>query len=213
MSRLVIMLDGQVVREVAVSQPRTTVGRRVLNDIVLDHRSVSGQHAVLLQTPAGWTIEDLRSTNGTYVNGVAVERGMLASGDVIEIGRFRLRWIDVSAGGPDLPGREGPLASPAAAPPAGGTGPAQPARIRVLNGAAVGREVLLARERTTFGKPGVLVIAIARHGERHLLTQIEGRASATVRGLPVPEGGAWLEQGDVLDLLGTRLQYFEAGGA
>jgi hypothetical protein len=207
MTRLVIMLDGQVVREVAASPPRMTIGRRALNDIVLDHRSVSGEHAVLRQAPEGWLIEDLRSTNGTYVNGVAVERGALALGDVIEIGRFRLRWIDVPGAGAGAWARPEPAA--ALVGPVAGT---EPARVRLLNGAAAGREVLLARERTTFGKPGVLVIAIARHGERHLLTQVEGRASVTVRGLPVPEGGAWLEHGDVLDLLGTRLQFVEVGG-
>ena len=207
MTRLVIMLDGQVVREVAASPPRMTIGRRPLNDIVLDHRSVSGEHAVLRQAPEGWLIEDLRSTNGTYVNGVAVERGALALGDVIEIGRFRLRWIDGPGGGAGASARPEPAAAPGSEEAAAAAGPA---RVRVLNGAAAGREVLLARERTTFGKPGVLVIAIARNGERHLLTQIEGRATVTVRGLPVPEGGAWLEHGDVLDLLGTRLQFVEA---
>lgn len=212
MTRLVIMLDGQVVSEAAVSPQRTTIGRRPLNDIVLDHRSVSAEHAVLRQTPEGWVIEDLRSTNGTYVNGVAVERGALSLGDMIEIGRFRLRWVDGTAGIAGAWGRAQP-AAPSGGPGAAVTAGVGPARVRVLNGAASGREVLLARERTTFGKPGVLVIAIARQGERHLLTQVEGRSQVTVQGRPVPEAGAWLEHGDVLDLLGTRLQFVEAGGA
>jgi hypothetical protein len=214
MTRLVIMLDGQVVREAAMSPPRVTLGRRALNDIVLDHRSVSGEHAVLRQTPEGWVIEDLRSTNGTYVNGVAVERGTLELGDMIEIGRFRLRWADGPAAGVGGLNRSEP-AAPFGGPvvsPAAGAEPV-PARVRVLNGAAAGREVLLARERTTFGKPGVLVIAIERRGERHLLTQVEGRAIVIVRGAPVPDGGAWLAHGDVLDLLGTRLEFVDAGMA
>lgn len=212
MTRLLIMLEGQVVREVAVWLPRITIGRRPLNDIVLDHRSVSREHAVLRQARAGWLIEDLRSTNGTYVNGVAVECGELELGDMIEIGRFRLRWVDGAAGGSGTSGRDespslpaGPVAASVQAVPG-------PARVRVLNGSAAGREVLLARERTTFGKPGVLVIAIARQGERHLLTQVEGRAGVSVRGLPIPEGGAWLEHGDVLHLLGTRLQFVQEPG-
>ena len=212
MMRLVISLDDKVLEEVVLSKPRTTIGRRAYNDIVIDHLGVSGEHAAIVQSPQGLRVEDLQSTNGTYVNDQAVEQQLLRPGDVIGVGRFRLLVADGEpAAGQDAPAdSSGPVTLPAA----GGAGPrpgtdeaAQAAVVRVLDGAAAGREVLLTKERTTFGKPGVLVVAIERQGEAHVLSQVEGEVRARINGTPLPEAGAPLHDGDLVDLMGTRLQF------
>ena len=79
--------------------------------------------------------------------------------------------------------------------------------MRVLDGAASGREVLLTKEHTTFGKPGVLVVAITRRGETHALSQVEGKVRARINGAPLPDAEAPLHDGDLIDLMGTRLQF------
>ncbi|MCW0038271.1 FHA domain-containing protein, partial [Acinetobacter baumannii] len=69
MPTLVISIDGAVIKEVQLTKERTTLGRRPYNDIVIDNLAVSGEHAVLSIVDGAVIIEDLRSTNGTYVNG------------------------------------------------------------------------------------------------------------------------------------------------
>lgn len=212
MTRLVLSLDGKILEEIFLATPRTTIGRRVHNDIVIDHLGVSGEHAALVQSPEGLHIEDLRSTNGTYVNDQTVERQLLNPGDVIGIGRFRL----LVAGGEPGSHLDGDTdhefaAAGRSAPGAdfhpGGEAVIGRPVVRVLDGPAAGREVLLTKERTTLGKPGVLVVAIDRHGDTHLLSQVEGRVRALVNGAPLPATGSPLQDGDLIDLLGTRLNF------
>jgi len=207
MTRLVLSLDGKVLEEIVLTKPRTTIGRRVHNDIVIDHLGVSGEHAALVQSREGLCLEDLRSTNGTYVNDQPVERRLLLPGDVIGISRFRLL---VAGGEPGARLRDGTGQEFAAAgeevDPAGEaiTGRAV---VRVLDGPAAGREVLLTKERTTLGKPGMLVVAIERRGDTHLLSQVEGGVRAMVNGTPLPTAGSPLQDGDLIDLMGTRLKF------
>ena len=188
-------LNGEVLDEFRIAKPRTTVGRRASNDIVIDHRGVSGEHAALVQSPQGLLVQDLQSTNGTYVNEQAIEQQLLRPGDVIGIGRYQLQVVGAS-----------PPAAGAGAP-AGAGSAMQHAVVRVLDGAACGREVLLTKDRTTFGKPGLLVVAIDRQDEGHVLNQIEGKALVRVNGVPLPPTGVRLHDGDLIDLTGTRLQF------
>jgi|SRR5690606_10160539 len=67
-----------------------TAGRHQDSDIFLDDISVSRRHAVFLRTPQGTTVRDLGSLNGTYVNRELVEERVLAQGDEVQIGKFRL---------------------------------------------------------------------------------------------------------------------------
>ena len=94
MPTLVISIDGAVIKEVPLSKERTTLGRRPYNDIVIDNLAVSGEHAVLTMAADGSvTIDDLRSTNGTYVNSQAVQRQVLTHGDLLDIGRYKIRFV------------------------------------------------------------------------------------------------------------------------
>lgn len=94
MPTLVISIDGAVIKEVQLTKERTTVGRRPYNDIVIENLAVSGEHAVLTITGGKVSIEDLRSTNGTYVNGRAIQKQYLLNGDLLDIGRYKIRFLD-----------------------------------------------------------------------------------------------------------------------
>jgi pSer/pThr/pTyr-binding forkhead associated (FHA) protein len=76
----------------ALTQPEQIVGRVADNDIVIDHKSVSRNHAKLVREGPRVRILDLKSANGILVNGEDVEDAVLRSGDVIELGRVRLRF-------------------------------------------------------------------------------------------------------------------------
>lgn len=87
-------MDGVVVKEAEIVKQRTMLGRRPYNDIVIDNLAVSGEHAALHMRDNVVEIEDLRSTNGTYVNGKCVARQQLCHGDAVEVGRYTMRFYN-----------------------------------------------------------------------------------------------------------------------
>ena len=214
MNKLVISVDGLIVREVTISKEKTTLGRRPYNDVVIDNLAVSGEHAIFHMLGSEVYVEDLKSTNGTYVNGAAIKRHRLANEEVIEVGKYKIKFLSESqssgpqeteedkdwAGFVTVPGSDLGLFS---AP----TPLQRQASIRVLNGAAAGREVQLTKERTTLGKPGVQVAAIDKRGRSFVLVHVEGEHKPTVNGAPVAADGLSLRSGDIIELAGTRMQF------
>src|SRR5213075_1689709 len=166
MGKLVVSLDGVVIKEVQITKDKTTLGRRPYNDIVIDNLAVSGEHAVLQMVGADVFIEDLNSTNGTYINGKAVKKQLLTHNDTGEIGKYKIKYL--LEDGTDYektmilkPGSVPPppayTSSPAGRPSTSGAFNPAPsgggsATIRVMNGAAAGREVALTKVVTTVGK-------------------------------------------------------------
>mgnify|MGYP000269904408 CR=1 FL=1 len=96
MPRMIVSIDGVVIKEVQLTKERTTLGRRPYNDIVIDNPAVSGEHAVLQMVGADVFIEDLNSTNGTYINGKAIKKQLLAHNDTVEIVDSRTREVVAS---------------------------------------------------------------------------------------------------------------------
>lgn len=94
MPRLVLSLDGQTLAEYNMTKERYTVGRLPDNDIRIDNAAVSGHHSLLINILNDSFLEDLNSTNGTYVNGKLIKKHALQHGDVITIGHHQLRYVD-----------------------------------------------------------------------------------------------------------------------
>jgi len=97
MARLILSLDGQVLAEYNMSKERYTVGRLPDNDIRIDNPTVSGHHSLVINILNDSFLEDLNSTNGTYVNGRLIKKHALQNGDVVTVGRHQLRFVDGSA--------------------------------------------------------------------------------------------------------------------
>ena len=93
MGKLVVSLDGVVIKEVQITKDKTTLGRRPYNDIVIDNLAVSGEHAVLQMVGNDVFIEDLNSTNGTYINGKAIKKQLLTHNDTVEIGKYKIKYL------------------------------------------------------------------------------------------------------------------------
>ena len=228
MGKLVVSLDGVVIKEVQITKDKTTLGRRPYNDIVIDNLAVSGEHAVLQMVGADVFIEDLNSTNGTYINGKAVKKQLLTHNDTVEIGKYKIKYlVDEGADYEKTmimkPGAT-PVAAPAApvsphgfsptrAPSNSGFGalgnPVTPASIKVLNGAAAGREVVLTKVVTTVGKPGVQVASITKRPGGYVFAHVEGAARPTVNGNPLSGDTLHLKNGDVIELAGTQMQFVQ----
>ena len=223
MGKLVVSLDGVVIKEVQITKDKTTLGRRPYNDIVIDNLAVSGEHAVLQMVGADVFIEDLNSTNGTYINGKAVKKQLLSHNDTVEIGKYKIKFIvddgtDYEKTMIMKPGTRPSLPSAGQSPGAsfgssgfGALGAATtPAAIRVLNGAAAGREVVLTKVVTTVGKPGVQVASITKRPGGYVLAHVEGASQPTVNGNPLVGETVHLKNGDVIELAGTQMQFVQA---
>jgi hypothetical protein len=222
MGKLVVSLDGVVIKEVQITKDKTTLGRRPYNDIVIDNLAVSGEHAVLQMVGADVFIEDLNSTNGTYINGKAIKKQLLSHNDTVEIGKYKIKYLveDGTDYEKTMIMKPGAAASAAAAysPTVGfgasgfgslgaGSGPAS---IKVLNGAAAGREVQLTKVVTTVGKPGVQVASSTKRPGGYVLAHVEGALRPTVNGNPVMGETVHLKNGDVVELAGTQMQFVQS---
>ncbi|WP_284207443.1 FHA domain-containing protein, partial [Chitiniphilus shinanonensis] len=102
MARVLLCLDGNVIKEVRLVRDRTTVGRRPSNDIQIENLAVSGEHAMFNRVGRDVFIEDLGSTNGTLVNGKPVQRQLLNDGDEIVVGKYQLKFWQDADGGEDF---------------------------------------------------------------------------------------------------------------
>ena len=94
MARLILSLDNQVLAEYNMTKERYTVGRLPDNDVRIDNPAVSGHHSLIINILNDSFLEDLNSTNGTYVNGKLIKKHALQHGDVITIGHHQLRFSD-----------------------------------------------------------------------------------------------------------------------
>ena len=94
MARLILSLDNQALAEYNMTKERYTVGRLPDNDVRIDNPAVSGHHSLIINILNDSFLEDLNSTNGTYVNGKLIKKHALQHGDVITIGHHQLRFSD-----------------------------------------------------------------------------------------------------------------------
>ena len=186
MPRMIISLDGNVLKEVQLTKDRTSFGRRPYNDIVIDNMSVSGEHAVLQMSGSESYIEDLNSTNGTYVNGKVVKKQQLHHDDMIEIGKYKIQYVDEAQ----------------QAQVVGGA-------IKVLSGPVAGREMALVKPVTSLGKAGVSVATITRNARGFVLAHVEGDSPPMVNGAAVGVDAVALRTGDLIELAGTQMQFVQ----
>jgi hypothetical protein len=201
MARLILSLDGQVLAEYNMTKERYTLGRLPDNDVRVDNAAVSGHHALVINILNDSFLEDLNSTNGTYVNGKLIKKHALQHGDVITIGHHHLRFVDTQMEGAEQdefektmvigPGQiseeqlraatAAPATAPAAAaapapraaPTAAAARPVPQAKLQVLSGQFAGRELELTKAITTLGRPGIQVAAIARRADGYTIVHVE----------------------------------------
>jgi pSer/pThr/pTyr-binding forkhead associated (FHA) protein len=97
MAKLILSMDGLVLKEIPLTKERTTIGRKPHNDIQIDNLAVSGEHAVIVTILNDSFLEDLGSTNGTVVNGNPIKKHFLQNNDVVELGKYKLKFIGDAA--------------------------------------------------------------------------------------------------------------------
>ena len=182
-AKIIITSDGKSDKEIELDKERMTIGRKAYNDIILEDRAVSGQHANISLMLNDAVLEDLGSTNGTFIAGNKVYRQKLVDGDTITIANFTLTFV----------------ASPPNAQPHG--------QIEVISGAHAGKRLSLSKPLTTIGKPGEAVVAIVYTSGIYAAAKIVGEMGPSINGVELEDQPRSLSDGDMLDLAGTRMKF------
>jgi pSer/pThr/pTyr-binding forkhead associated (FHA) protein len=230
MARLILSLDGTVLAEYNMNKERYTIGRLPDNDIRIDNPAVSGHHSLIINILNDSFLEDLNSTNGTYVNGKLIKKHALQHGDVITAGHHQLRFVEDDEAQQDEFEKTmviQPSARPvervrAAVSEAGTTAsrrglangaPAiKKAKLQVLSGAFAGRELELTKALTTLGRPGVQVAAITRRSEGYFIVHVDSEGEDNfplVNGAKIGAQARKLFDNDVIQLAGVKMGFFE----
>ncbi|MBX9675809.1 MAG: FHA domain-containing protein [Methylotenera sp.] len=246
MAKLHFLLDGNSLGEFALDKERMTIGRRPSNQIHIDNLAVSGVHAVIVTIGNDSFLEDLNSTNGTLVNGKAIKKYVLQHEDMIEFGKYQLKYINenhVASSGdgfektmmilpqqapkaaimPVVENKQQAELSANAAVEANeqASDDASEApeetnatlatenigRLKVLNGASEGRELLLNKTMTTLGKPGSQVAVINKRPNGYFITHVGGNNHPVVNGEIIGAQAHALNNQDVIELAGTKMEF------
>jgi len=134
MAKLILSLEGSVIREIPIDKERIMIGRKPQNDVQIENLAVSGEHACIVTILNDSFLEDLGSTNGTLVNGNQVKKHILQNNDVIEIGKYKMKYVVEAAAAGQAPAEDfertmvmrSPAKAPAATPKADAPKPAAP---------------------------------------------------------------------------------------
>lgn len=97
-AKLILSMDSAVIKEYPLVKERMTIGRKSHNDIVIDNLAISGEHAAVVTILHDSFLEDLDSTNGLEVNGTPTKKHFLQNNDLIEIGKYKLKYINDQVG-------------------------------------------------------------------------------------------------------------------
>ena len=203
-----------------------TIGRKDDNDIRIENLAVSGHHAKLLTLFDDSFLEDLKSTNGTYVNGKAIDKHPLRHGDIIIIGKHELRYLnDSKQVGSDsdktvlIRRRPEQMTQPTAhsveyRPQAESVNPPlASAKLQILNGKSAGKELPLLKSSTRLGKAGAEVVQINKRPDGHFIVCLDQSRVATptrVNGEEIGARAIKLHNHDVIEINRLKIEYYLA---
>lgn len=211
MPLLIASVEGVELLRVSLKKPRTTLGRKRHNDIVLDNMVVSGEHCVFdMDEVNGVYVEDLGSTNGTHVNGKLIRsRELLRDHDAIGIGNFRIQFIAIATRPRAARDDTKTMSLDSIGFP--GTSGVKQAAFKVLNGSSAGLDVPITKAVTTFGRPGTSVMSVSHRRDGYYVGCMGDRVPVLLNGVAMGNEARLLAHGDVLDLSGTQMEFRLSG--
>lgn len=227
MAKLVLSLDGAVLQQCFIEKERLTIGRDATNKVVIDDPIVSREHAAITTVGNDQILEDLQSSNGTVVNGGRITRHILHHGDVIEFGKYHLRYLNPKLSGDINLERTmliDSLPRDLTTPPVGqsqGLTPTEVAAtaartvkvkfpkgsVKALFGPSAPNTIDLDRVITTFGKQGDSFIVITRRPMGYFVTHVDGGKQALLNKQPIGKNPQALKPNDVIEVGGDTLEF------
>lgn len=214
MAKLILTFDDEILGEYQLDHARTTIGRRSVSNIHIDHMTISGEHAVVLRVGHDFIVEDVGSTNGTRVNGKLIKQHVLHNDDVIGFGKYQLKFINPPALNSPLKSDNitSELAAEVPAPISAATvqDAAAPlvAKIKLLNGANAGHILTLNKAMTTLGKVGAQVAVITKRPAGYFISHIEGKIYPVVNDNSIGPQAFPLNDRDIVELAGVKMEFY-----
>ena len=204
MAKVIVMYNKKVLDQFDLPQGDMKIGRRPGSDIVVDNMAVSGEHANIFTIGEDSFIQDLGSTNGTFVNNKRIAKHHLKHGDVVTIGKHTLSYVNESESKP----AEDFAKTVIIAPPGAGadSGNKRKAALYILSGASSGKRIEVSKRITNLGSAGKRAGIISRTDDGFILDAGVDE-TPKVNGRLIPKGGTKLKNGDVIEVAGTRLQF------
>ena len=233
MAKLVLSFNGDIVKEYELDKEVLTIGRKPDNDIHIDNLAVSGNHAKILTILNDSFVEDLDSTNGTFIGDNKITKHALQNGETIVIGKHELKYVNENAAGdegefektmiirPDAEGMPeteeadkdieksiGKIAADLATAGSTTNGPGA-AKLQLISGTNAGKELQLTKILTTLGRPGVQVAAITRRPAGYFLIVVDAGKDNK---MPLVNDTAIekqhpLESGDIIEVAGVKMSF------
>ena len=233
MAKLVLSFNGDIVKEYELDKEILTIGRKPDNDIHIENLAVSGNHAKILTILNDSFIEDLDSTNGTFIDGNKITKHALKNDEKIVIGKHELKYVSNNADDgesdfektmiirPDAEGMPeteeadkdieksiGKIAADLASAGTTSSGPG-PAKLKLVSGTNAGKELQLTKILTTLGRPGVQVAAITRRPTGYFLIVVDAGKDKKMPLVNDTEIGKQhpLADGDVIEVAGIQMSF------
>ena len=188
-------MDDKRLAEITIDKDVMTIGRRKDSDIVIEDKAASGRHSKLVTLLNDSFIEDLGSTNGTYVNGEPIKKHALNDKDVVTIGKHVLKYVHEESG----TNVEKTVLN------------SNEPRLQILNGPNTGAQISLTKRLTTIGKPGTQVGAITHRSNGFSFLNIDSDENTTtppmLNGLAVQSRALPLKTHDMIELAGIKMEF------
>lgn len=223
-ARLLVKLHGQGSRTIEIVNDVFTIGRKAGNDLPIDDHTVSGHHARIVKVQAVHFLEDLKSTNGSSVNGARVDRHQLRDSDVITIGQHRIIFQE-----PAAPTAAAPVPSSAvdetmviSGRESGVSATSLSAKVVVTHGSTDRPEYLLNKPVSSIGSQQGAAIRltgwfapksaaqIIHRGGAYFVSLAQGGKTLLVNGQDVT-GQQQLKNGDHIQVAGVSLTFYWLG--
>ncbi|MEJ2360341.1 MAG: FHA domain-containing protein [Gammaproteobacteria bacterium] len=219
MAKLIMTLDGAILREYQIDKDSISIGRKHGNDIQLNDLTVSGRHSMITIMNDKTYVDDLGSTNGTLLNGARVAKSLLKHNDLIQIGNYQFTYFedDQTEYEPTMFLRaeiEDTQIMQTNAPKSGNIKGEPLAGVKILNGPLKDKVLELRKPFNTLGFNGIKMAMIARNINGYTISPIHNsklrRANDTpsINGKMLETESQTLRSNDIIELAGTQMQFF-----
>jgi pSer/pThr/pTyr-binding forkhead associated (FHA) protein len=230
MAKLILKFNDAVIDQIEVKPGDMAIGRRPGSDVLLDNLAVSGNHANIFTVGEDSFIQDLESTNGTFINNKKITKHHLKNGDIILIGKHSIIYTNDNLEKASDNFAKTVVINPAAASKASAPDDVQkPAvaagadkktaeaasgvdtrqgAIFILSGANSGKRIELTAPVTNLGKTGKPAGTISRKQNSYILSAVKGGEVPKLNGKLVPAQGEELKNGDIIEVGDSRLQFY-----
>jgi len=219
MAKLIMTLDGAILREYLIDKDSISIGRKHGNDIQLNDLTVSGRHSLITVVGKNTYVDDLGSTNGTLLNGARVAKSLLKHGDLIQVGNYQFTYFSddeekyeptmfIRAEIEDTQFMQSNLPKPSDVK-------GEPlAAVKILNGPLKNKVLELRKPFNTLGFNGIKMAMIARTTSGYSISTIQSNKLRRANDTPSINGELMstetviLRSNDVIELAGTQMQFF-----